>query len=318
MENKNEGVIIRNVLIQKFLETQDNFNGLIHELLYYSKSWIEESLLFKLPTEIKRKDIRKWNYDLNHDWDTAINCNWNLDKKTIQNLLEIQPIDFWVFFLNMRSYEFSLNKLDSFKEFEPFLNRYYGKSFPIEEWNNFQTYSNQIFSKVRKEDVITLLKEKKIKLYFVEKVGNGKMQVNMLNIILYSMLFNLNHIEITILCVFISHLLIFVEVGLDTDKESANPLTIGNWNENGNWGKIVNYYLFLVTSKYEPTIKNIDLKKCLDFLIKEDGIRLYPFEFKVEELKALINFKNERMRSIINDIRKKENSNELVLINTSA
>lgn len=281
MENKDAGVIIRNVLIQKFLETQDTFNGLIHELLYYTKGWIEESLLFKLPTEIKRRDIRRWNYDQNHDWDTAINCNWHLDKKTIQSLLEIKPIDFWVLFLNMRSYEISLNKLDSFKEFKPFLESYYEKSFPIYEWNDFQAYSNQIFSKVRKEDIITLLKEKKIKLYFVEKVGNGKMQVNMMNILLYSMLFNLNHIEITILCVFISHLLIFVEVGVDTDKESANPLTIANWNENGNWGKIVNYYLFLVSNEYEPTMKNIDLKKCLDFLIKEDDIRLYPFEFKV-------------------------------------
>jgi hypothetical protein len=317
MAESKEGLVISNVLIQKFLETQDNFYRVIHEVLYFSKDWIDQSIEFKLPTEIKRINIKKWNHDRNHDWDTSICCNWELDNRIIQCLLKIQPIDFWVLFLKMRSYENSLDNLNSFKSFATFLNSYSSNRFPVDQWHNFYTYSKEIFDKVRKEDVITILKVQKIQLYFVEKVGVGKMQVNMMNIILYSILFNLNHIEITILCIFISHLLIFIEVGLDTDKESANPSTIANWNENGNWGKVVNYYLFLATSVYEPSMKNFDLKKCLAFIIKEDGFRLYPFEFKLEKLDELINFKNEKMRSIINSIRKKENSNEQIFIDAS-
>lgn len=312
MEKNQAEAIVRDVLIQKFLETQDNFYGVIHELLHFSKDWVEQAIGFKLPAEIKRTNIRKWNHRKNHDWDSAISSNWNLDEKTIQCLLEIQPLDFWVLYLKMRSYETSLNNLDTFKSFSPFLNSFSGKPFPLDQWNHLQDYSKEIFALVKEEDVIHQLREKKLQLFLIEKAGDGKIQVNMMNIVLYSMLFNLNHIEITILCIFISHLLIFVEVGLDTDEEASNRSTIDNWNTNGNWGKVVNYYLSLATHKYEPSMRNVDLKKCLDFLIEEDGIRLYPFEFQVEKFDELIPFKNEKMRTMINELRKKENSNELI------
>ena len=112
--------------------------------------------------------------------------------------------------------------------------------------------------------------------------------------------------------------MIYIEVGKDTDKESSELSTIANWNDNGNWGKIINYYLFLAIKENSHLNINNNLEECLKFLISEDRIRLYPFEFSVDNLQELKKFKNEKMRQQINQIRKEVNSNDLISISTSS
>jgi hypothetical protein len=313
----NDNQIIRDVLITKFRETEREFNDIIHHLLFDSRKWVEESLLFRLPFEVRRKSINDWNPNVNHDWDSLISTNYNLNPDTIKALLEIQPIDFWILYLKMPIYEYSISNLTSFKDFEKFLNQYSTDNFPVTEFSHFQKYAQEIFSKVKAEDVIGQLKEKEIKLLLIEKKGEGRMQVNMLNILLYSMLYNRNHRDITVLCVFISYLMIYIEVGNDSDREISKQSTIANWNHNGNWGKIINYYLLLAIRENEYLNINNRLEDCLKFLISEDKIQLYPFEFAVENLQELKRFKNENMRYQINQLRSKENSHELISISTS-
>ena len=314
----NDNQIIRNVLITKFSETQREFNDTIYHLLFDSRKWVEEALLFKLHSEVRRRNIKDWSPDINQEWDSVISTNYNLNPETLKVLLDIQPIDFWVLYLKMPIYEHSINNLTTFKDFEVFLNKYSNNHFPIAEFSNFQKYSQEIFSKVKAENVVEKLKEKEIKLLLIEKKGDGRMQVNMLNILLYSMLHNRNHREITVLCVFICYLMVYIEVGKDSDKESSKPTTIANWNDNGNWGKIINYYLHLAIKENEYLNINNSLEECLIFLISEDRIRLYPFEFSVENLQKLKSFKNEDMRHQINQLRRKENSKELISISTSS
>lgn len=316
--NMNENQIIRNVLITKFRETEREFNDVIHHLIYDSRKWVEESLLFKLPYEVRRRNINDWNPELNHDWDSLISSNYNLNPDTLKALLEIQPIDFWVFYLRMPIYEKSITDLSSFTDFERFLSKFSNHHFPVSELSILQKYSQEIFSKVKAENVVNQLKEKNIKLLLIEKIGSGRMQVNMMNILLFSMLHNRNHREITILCIFICYLMIYMEVGKDSDKESSEPSTIANWNNNGNWGKIINYYLFLAIKENSNLNINNSLEECLKFLISEDRIRLYPFEFSVDNVQELKRFKNEKMREQINQLRKKENSKELISISTSS
>lgn len=314
----NENQIIRNVLITKFRETEREFNNAIHHLIYESRKWVEESLLFKLPYEVRRRNINDWNPELNHDWDSMISSNYNLNPDTLKALLQIQPIDFWVFILRMPTYEKSITDLSSFTDFENFLSKFSDLQFPDIELSKFQKYSQEIFSNVKSENVIDQLKDKRIKLLLIEKLDSGRMQINMMNILLFSMLHNRNHREITVLCIFTCYLMIYIEVGKDTDKESSELLTIANWNDNGNWGKIINYYLFLAIKENSHLNINNNLEECLKFLISEERIRLYPFEFSVDNLQELKKFKNEKMRQQINHIRKEVNSNNLISISTSS
>lgn len=314
----NDNQIIRAVLIKKFRETQQEFNDIIYRLLFDSRKWVEEALLFKLPSEVRIRNIKDWSPDVNHEWDSVISTNYDINPETLKVLLDIQPIDFWVLYLKMPIYEHSIDNLTTFKDFEGFLNKFSNKHFPIAEFSNFQKYSQEIFSKVKTENVVEKLKEKKIKLLLIEKKDEGKMQVNMLNILLYSMLHNRNHREITVLCIFICYLMVYIEVGKDSDKEISKPTTIANWNQNGNWGKIINYYLLLAISENENLNINNRLEECLKFLISEDRIRLYPFEFSVENLQELKSFKNENMRYQINQLRSKENSQELISISATS
>ena len=314
----NDNQIIRAVLIKKFKETQQEFNDIIYRLLFDSRKWVEEALLFKLSSEVRRRNVKDWSPDVNHEWDSVISTNYNINPETLKVLLDIQPIDFWVLYLKMPIYEYSINNLTTFKDFEGFLNKYSNNHFPIAEFSNFQKYSQEIFSKVKAENVVEKLKEKEIKLLLIEKKGEGRMQVNMLNILLYSMLHNRNHREITVLCIFICYLMVYIEVGKDSDKEISKPTTIENWNHNGNWGKIINYYLLLAINENENLNINNSLEECLKFLISENRIRLYPFEFSVENLQELKSFKNENMRYQINQLRSKENSLELISISASS
>jgi hypothetical protein len=314
----NENEIIRNVLLTKFRETELEFNDVVHHLIYESRKWVEESLLFKLPYEVRRRNTNDWNPEKDHEWDSLIRGNYNLCPDTLKALLEIQPIDFWVFYLRMPIYEKSIKDLSSITDFKIFLSGFSDHQFPDIELSRFQTYVQEIFSNVKSENVIDQLKEKKIKLLLIEKVGSGRMQVNMMNILLFSMLHNRNHREITVLCIFMCYLMIYIEIGKDTDKESSEFSTIRHWNDNGNWGKIINYYLFLAIKENPNLNINNSLEDCLKFLISEDRIRLYPFEFFVENLQELKKFKNEKMRQQINHIRKEVNSKNLISISTSS
>ena len=136
-QNMNDNQIIRDVLITKFRETEREFNDIIHHLLFDSRKWVEESLLFRLPFEVRRKSINDWNPNVNHDWDSLISTNYNLNPDTIKALLEIQPIDFWILYLKMPIYEYSISNLTSFKDFEKFLNQYSTNNFPVTEFSHF-------------------------------------------------------------------------------------------------------------------------------------------------------------------------------------
>jgi hypothetical protein len=107
----NDNQIIRNVLITKFSETQREFNDTIYHLLFDSRKWVEEALLFKLSSEVRRRNIKDWSPDINHEWDSVISTNYNLNPETLKVLLDIQPIDFWVLYLKMPIYEHSINNL---------------------------------------------------------------------------------------------------------------------------------------------------------------------------------------------------------------
>ena len=116
-------------------------------------------------------------------------------------------------------------------------------------------------------------------MYLVEKTSNNQIQLNMMNIILYSMIFRLNHQELAILCAIICNIIVFIELGRDSDKESSDFLTMRNWGGNGNWGRVINYYLHKATLDSKQLGVNLDLKKCLETLINTEGFVIFPFQF---------------------------------------
>lgn len=304
--------VIREVLIQKFEESRNAFNETIYNLLPDSRKWVEEALLFKLPIEVKRNNIKNWKLEGIYELDSITRCNFNLDEKVVSKLLEIQPIDFWCFFLQMPWYEIYIERVDTIKSFESFLSNFSKTPFPRYEWSAFKGYTDLIFSKVRSEDVISKLKECQFEMYLVEKTSNNEIQLNMMNIILYSMIFRLNHQELAILCAIICNIIVFIESGRDSDKESSDFLTMRNWGGNGNWGRVINYYLHKATLDSKQLGVNLDLKKCLEALINNDGFVIFPFQFRIGSLDKLLNSRNELMREQINNLRKKRDSNDLL------
>jgi hypothetical protein len=308
--------VIREVLIQKFEESRNSFNETIYNFLPDSRKWVEEALLFKLPNEVKRNNIKNWKLEGVYELDSITRCNFNLDEKVVAKLLEIQPLDFWCFFLQMPIYEIYINRLDTIKKFESFLNAFTRPSFPRYEWSEFKGYTDLIFSKVKSEDVISKLKECQFEMYLVEKTSNNQIQLNMMNIILYSMIFQLNHQELAILCAIICNIIVFIETGRDSDKESSDALTMRNWVGNGNWGRVINYYLHKAALDSKQLGVNLDLKKCLETLINNEGFVIFPFQFRIGSLEKLINSRNELMREQINNLRKNHNSNALISLNS--
>ena len=103
--------------------------------------------------------------------------------------------------------------------------------------------------------------------------------------------------------------MVFIESGLDADRKSSNDETMKNWNANGNWGKIVNYYL--VTAE-QDLFNDRNVLECWNSLIQEDEIRIYPFEFRAEKIEELRRVKNESMRASIHHSRVKANASEQI------
>ena len=300
---------IREVLINKFEKDHENFNHSMHGLLFDTKEWCGKTMLFNLPFHVRRNDYKTWSVHHNHDWDTCIRADWDLNPEIVRTLLEIQPIDFWTLYLRMPTYKSSIEHLNSFKDFSGFLKAFTNDIFPSIAWSEYHAYAEKVFKQVEDEDVIGQLKKLRLPLLFIERIDNGKVQINMMHILLYSMLHNLDHINVTRLCVFIAYMMVFIESGLDADRKSSNYETMKNWNANGNWGKIVNYYL---VAAEQDLFNHQNVLECWNSLVQEDAIRIYPFEFKAEKLEELRNVKNESMRASINNTRVKANSSDQI------
>lgn len=302
--------IIREVLVNKFEKDREIFNHRIHELLFETKEWCGKTLLFNLPFHVRRNDYKTWSVYHNHDWDTCIHANWDLSPEIVATLLQIQPIDFWTLYLRLPSYKNSIAHLNAFKEFSIFLKAFTNDRFPSDAWSEYHAYAEKVFKLVDEEDVIGKLKKQKLPLLFIQKMDHGKVQINMMHILLYSKLHNLDHTDVTQLCVFIAYMMVFIESGLDADRKSSNDETMKNWNANGNWGKIVNYYL---VPAEQDLFNDRNVLECWNSLIQEDAIRIYPFEFRAEKIEELRSVQNERMRASINHSRVKANASEQII-----
>jgi hypothetical protein len=317
--NRNNGIpksdeqIIREVLILKYKEKQLAYNENIFDFLEVSKKWISKALLFDL-TSYQRKGIKTWTYENNYhyEYDSILACNWRLNEEILKKLLKFQPINFWILYLNSELYKKSINNLESFPSCSDFLQKSEWQiNFPTNEWQFYLKVTQKIFEKVEKEKVVEKLKEEKLSLLLISKKDiYSRIEINMLNVLLYSVLFNLDFIELTKICIFMSHLIFIIEEGEDAANKRSDNHIVQMWYENGNWNLIINHYASIFNAEKNKTQLS-KFNEYLNLILKEKDIKLLPFNIIQTHIGNPDKINNERVRTNINSARIGENNDPI-------